>query len=188
MKVEQVRPQQKSERKLSLKRKKTKLKTLTTDEQMQLDVVPGNMGNKGKWIYNTFDNKMNLYSLFQAYIMYMADTCLKIQITNFLRLWGREELDPNIPNELWISGWFSLPDFWTLPPPIHPRVNHIIKSSHRVALPLPPLPLPLLQLLLPQLLTLPDHQVKPQARVGICQPGALSYIDARCKGEFLVVK
>ena len=56
MKVEQVRPQQKPGRKLSLKRKKTKLKTLTTDEQMQLDVVPGNMG---KWIYNTFDNKMN---------------------------------------------------------------------------------------------------------------------------------
>ena len=48
MKVEQVRPQQKPERKLSLKRKKTKLKTLTTDEQMQLDVVPGNMGNMGK--------------------------------------------------------------------------------------------------------------------------------------------
>ena len=44
MKVEQVRPQQKPERKLSLKRKKTKLKTLTTDEQMQLDVVPGNTG------------------------------------------------------------------------------------------------------------------------------------------------
>ena len=59
MKVEQVRPQQKPERKLSLKRKKTKLKTLTTDEQMQLDVVPGNAGNMGKWKYNTFDNKMN---------------------------------------------------------------------------------------------------------------------------------
>ena len=48
MKVEQVRPQQKPERKLSLKRKKTKLKTLTTDEQMQLDVVPGNTGTESE--------------------------------------------------------------------------------------------------------------------------------------------
>ena len=48
MKVEQVRPQQKPGRKLSLKRKKTKLTILTTDEQMQLDVVPGNAGNMGK--------------------------------------------------------------------------------------------------------------------------------------------